>query len=310
MPLSRMSFGGTLIILLSALSPALASAQEGRRAGVAVLDFGATEAGRRVSEHFARTLAGTGAAGGLRLALLDRGLARSAARGGGYAGSLNLTLREARDLGAAVGCDFFLTGDAQVIRRSASERPVYYEAYASVFVVSARTGRLVSWSRAFAEENAPGPAEAALLAQLDARTAARVLSSIADAVRDEESESAARAAGRAEDDDAVLDLTAEGAAGARGDVREPAPYRRLRPAYTEAAALAEAEATVDVIAEIGADGRVGRVEVVRWAGFGLDEEVVSTVRRMNFRPATVGGEPRPSRVLLRYNFRRPARKQD
>ena len=88
-------------------------------------------------------------------------------------------------------------------------------------------------------------------------------------------------------------------------MREPAPYRSLRPAYTEAASRAEAEATVDVSVEIDADGRVRDVKVVRWAGFGLDEEVVSTVRRMNFRPAERDGERVAVRVLLRYNFRRP-----
>jgi outer membrane biosynthesis protein TonB len=47
------------------------------------------------------------------------------------------------------------------------------------------------------------------------------------------------------------------------------------------------------------------VRVVRWAGFGLDEEVVSTVRRMHFRPAAREGGPVAVRVLLRYNFRKP-----
>ena len=48
-----------------------------------------------------------------------------------------------------------------------------------------------------------------------------------------------------------------------------------------------------------------RVEIVRWGGFGLDEEVAATIRRMNFHPAERDGERVPVRVLLRYNFRRP-----
>ena len=79
----------------------------------------------------------------------------------------------------------------------------------------------------------------------------------------------------------------------------------LRPAYTDAASRAEAEATVDAEVEIGADGEVGRIRIVRWAGFGLDDEVVSTIRQMHFRPASRGGQPVAVRVLLRYNFRRP-----
>ena len=85
------------------------------------------------------------------LVVLDRGMSAAAARGVGYAGSLNLTLAEARALGAAVGCDFYLAGDAQTIRRSSSSRPVYFESYASVFVVGARTGKLVLWDRPAAE---------------------------------------------------------------------------------------------------------------------------------------------------------------
>ena len=42
---------------------------------------------------------------------MSREQARAAAKGLGYAGSLNLTLADARDLGAAVGCDFFVAGD-------------------------------------------------------------------------------------------------------------------------------------------------------------------------------------------------------
>jgi TonB family protein len=268
---------------------------------VAVLDFGEGEAGRRASEHFARMLSEAGDAGAYKLRLVDRELARAAARGVGYRGSLNLTLREARDLAASVGCDFLITGDAQTLRRSPAGRPAYFEAYASVFLVSAHTGRLVRWERPAAEGPTPESAEAALSAALDARAAARHLDA---AARERAREETPRAEGPTPALP-LVDLSRE-EAGAREDVREPAPYRRLRPAYTEEAARAEAEATVDALVEIDADGRVARVEVVRWAGFGLDESVAEAARAMHFRPATRDGEPVPSRVLLRYNFRRPA----
>src|SRR5919204_6856630 len=72
---------------------------------VAVLDLGATETGRRATERLAKRLAGAGGGGETKLSLLDRDLTRAAARGVGYRGSLNMTLAEARSLGAAVGCD-------------------------------------------------------------------------------------------------------------------------------------------------------------------------------------------------------------
>ena len=287
-----------LVAILSALC--LTAAGRERRVSVAVLDMGATEAGARASERLAKAIASARAGG--RLALLDREMSRAAARGVGYAGSLNMTLAEARSLGAAVGCDFFFTGDAQTVRRSSSERPVYFESYASVFLVSARTGELVLWERPAAEADTAARAFAALLEVLDSNFAARLASALLDAAAREERE---RFAPPATEPPPVIDLSADGAAEAHRDLREPAPYRRLRPAYTDAASRAEAEATVDAEVEIGADGEVGRVRVVRWAGFGLDEEVVATIRRMHFHPAARDGEPVAVRVLLRYNFRRP-----
>jgi TonB family protein len=98
----------------------------------------------------------------------------------------------------------------------------------------------------------------------------------------------------------------EKTAAAQG-LRLPRPYRRMRPDYPASAASAEAEATVDVSVEVGADGEVGDVQIVRWAGFGLDEATLATVRQLHFFPAMKNGTAIPMRVLLRYNFRKPPR---
>ena len=290
-----------LVLLLTALWAAAAAAREVLPVTVAVLDVGGTPVAERVAERVAKALPGS-VRMDMRLTVLDRGMSRAAARGVGYAGSLNMTLAEARALGAAVGCGFFLTGDAQTVRRSSSARPVYFESYASLFVVSAHTGRLVHWDRPAAEADTAEAAEAALFAKLDAGAATRYAVAVAEAFARERRERFAPEAGATV---SVIDLSTDEGAVANRDLREPEPYRRLRPAYTDAAARAEAEATVDALVEIGADGEVGDVRVVRWAGFGLDEEVVATVRRMHFRPAQREGAPVPVRVLLRYNFRKP-----
>ncbi|MBD0373883.1 MAG: TonB family protein, partial [Pyrinomonadaceae bacterium] len=104
----------------------------------------------------------------------------------------------------------------------------------------------------------------------------------------------------------IEEVPEEDSPAAKG-LRPPAPYRRLRPPYPETAARAEAEATVDVLVDIDASGEIGRVEVVRWAGFGLDEECVKMIKQMHFRPAMRDGVPVPMRALLRYNFHRPAK---
>jgi hypothetical protein len=114
--------------------------QPARPLTLAVLDFGDSNIGRLAAEKLASSLKHE-----TSLFILDRDQVRMAARGAGFTGSMNLSLNEARDLGAALGCDFFILGDAQTLRRSPSTGAVYFESYASVFLVSARTGRLVKF---------------------------------------------------------------------------------------------------------------------------------------------------------------------
>lgn len=262
---------------------------------VAVLDFGERDTGRRASKDFATHLLKTGG-----VEMVDESQARAAARGVGYAGSLNMTVEQARDLGAAIGCDFYVTGDAQTLRRSSSSVPVYYEAYASVFLISARTGRLVNWARARAEAATPEEAE-----RLLALKSPGLAASCRDAMKEEATLEVARR--EREMTAEVLEmeeLPEEDTPAAKG-FRPPHPYRRVRPPYTDSALQAEAEATVDASVEVNERGEVLRAEIVRWAGFGLDESVLATVSALRFRPATRDGAPVPVRVLLRYNFRRP-----
>ncbi len=288
-----------LAFIACAVLPLSAAAQA--RARVAVLDFGGTETGARASEKLARALASE-----KDLMLADREESRAAARGAGYSGSLNMTLDEARDLGGALGADFYVTGDAQTLRRSPSTGPHYFEAYASVFVVSSRTGRLALWDRPSFEAASPEAAEKTLLEELGHR-AARYAERIRRA-RESESSERAQVIERAGAPLPVIeDAPDDEAAAARAGLRLPQPYRRLRPAYTDEAARAEAEATVDVKLLIDEGGEVASVEIVRWAGFGLDEATVATVRQLHFAPARLNGAPVPVRVLLRYNFRKPAK---
>ena len=287
------------LALLLFMLAATTWATEPLRASVAVLDFGATETGQRAAARLWTTLGADA-----KFSMIDRALSGAAARGASYAGSLNMTLEEARDLGAAIGSDFFITGNAETLRRSPSTGPIYYEAYASVFIVSARSGKLVMWEHLVATAATAVDAEAQMLAELD-RHAARYGVAL---LRAQEAESQERAAALVREVTVIeplLEEASEANDSAQQGFRPPLPYRRLRPIYPATAARAEAEATVDVLVEIRADGEVGDVEVVRWAGFGLDEATVATVRQMHFRPAERDGAPVPVRALLRYNFRRP-----
>lgn len=287
------------LFLQSALAVCVyAQAKDARRARVAILDFGETPFGQRVAERFS-----AGLSTATDFQIVDRDASRAAALGAGYKGSLNLTLQEARDLGAAIGCDFFITGDAQVLRRSPSTGPIYYEAYASIFAVSARAGNLLRWERESLSASTPEEALRLLLAEMDkGEWRARYLNTLRTAQSDER-----RPALVLNNEAATIALVPEEGSPEAAGLRLPQPYRRLRPAYPETAARAEAEASVDVLLDLDADGEVTRVLVARWAGFGLDEATVETVRRLHFRPAMRDGVPLPMRILLRYNFRKPKR---
>ena len=276
---------------------ACAHATTARPAQVAILDLGTAQTAERVADELTQSFAKLP-----DFAVVNRAQSRAAARGIGYAGSLNLSLAEAGDLGTAIGCDFFITGEAQTLRRSAFERADYYEAYAALFLVSTRTGRLLLWEQPSAEAATAPAAEQALLAELE-RRAARY----AELLRAKrEAERAEKLLALTLDAPVIADGSDAAHEGAAEQIRAPRPYRRLQPAYPEQAARMSAEATVDVLVEIDANGEVGEVEVARWAGYGLNEAVVATVRQMHFFPALSDRVPVPFRALLRYNFRKPA----
>lgn len=272
--------------------------EQSRSPTLAVLDFGDSSLARLAADKLATNFKRE-----TSVVVLDRDQVRAAARGAGYAGSISLSLSEARDLGAALGCDFFVLGDAQTLRRSPSTGPAYFDSYASIFVVSARTGRLIRWDRPNYRADTAIAAEQALLAQLATGKADPPYTlSIHRAQEEERGERELTTVDQIPVIEAAPDD--EKTAAAEG-LRLPRPYRRLVPPYPETAARAEVEATVDVLVDLDPSGEVTRVEVARWAGFGLDEVTVDTVRRLHFFPAMRDGVAISIRVLLRYNFRKP-----
>lgn len=265
---------------------------------VSVVDFGESETGKTVAEKVRAQFRTA-----RDLLVADADLTRSAAMGVGYAGSLNLTLGEARDLGAALATDFYLLGDTRVLRRSSFDKPVYFEAYCSVFLVSSRTGRLLMWDRpSFNNDDASKAYE--LLLQRLPDLSGTLVTAMRRASEDERVE---RTLIPTSPPPLIEDAPDDEKAAAAQGLRLPRPYKRMRPEYPQSAALAEAEATVDVSVDVGADGEVGDVQIVRWAGFGLDQSTLATVRQLHFFPAMKNGTAIPMRVLLRYNFRKPPR---
>jgi hypothetical protein len=204
----------------------------------------------------------------------------------------NMTTEEAKNTGAAIGCDFFLLVRSENLRRFSLEKKEYFESYAAVFAVSARTGRLVFWKL----QNFNGD---------DSKTAEKLLFESGGELAKEIS---AKLPGIAQAELAEKSIKLEEIpdedSPAAKNFRAPLPYRRLSPQYTALANLYSVAATVDIEVDFDDSGTILRTEIVRWAGFGLDESVTETVRKMNWRPAARSGKPLPVRVLLRYNFKK------
>ena len=283
--------------LLLLVSPAMAQSRPTR---LAVLDFGKEPTGLRTARAIRETLLATEP--GHDFIVVDRDQTNAAALGAGFDGLLNLTTQQARDIGSAMDCDFYFIGEAQTLLRSPSIKPTYYESYATIFLVSARTGRLVLWQRPTVQRDAPAESEKALLAILSsAETRQTYFGAMRRAQEEERTERVAAVTSALQ----IIDVMSDDDSDAGQQVRAPRPYRRLKPPYPETAARAEVAATVDVLVDIDARGEVGRIEIARWAGYGLEQSVMDTVRQMHFFPAMREGVAIPMRVLLRYNFRKP-----
>ncbi len=298
--LARLTRAGLIgSLLLTILITAFGQTND-RPVTVAILELGSSPIAKQANDKLRQEIASH-----REFSLLDGDLTAAVARGTGYSGSLNLSLSEARDLGAVLAADFYLLGDAQTLRRSSSTVEKYFESYCTIFLVSSRTGRLIHWERPSFQAETDKSAEAQLLNRLGQEDSYHALAvSMRRAQEDERNERALiidandPVIEEAPDDDQKVQ--AEG-------LRLPRPYRRLRPEYPDSAARADVEATVDALVDVRADGEVSQVRIARWAGFGLDDATLNTVRQLHFFPAMRNGTAIPMRVLLRYNFRKSAK---
>lgn len=241
---------------------------------------------------------------GLEIELLDEDLTLLARQGSGYDGRLNLTRAEARGLGLSLGTDFYILGQVLETPRRQADGQASFESLAALFLVESRTGEL----RRFYHVEGVG-ADAVTAGQRMRRELPLAWAAMAKVIaaaplrngREPEIDQPAPTEIYIDDDG-----LASGSAGSgSGSVRPPLFQRHLKPIYPEIAARIGIEATVELTAVFRADGQVDQVELQRWAGFGLDESAVATVRQLRFEPATQDGRPVSFRGLVRYNFRRP-----
>ncbi len=232
------------------------------------------------------------------LELIDTDLTRAAARGAGYTGSLNLSRDEARALGQSLGCNYYILGKILLTRRLGPADNFYFEALAGLFIVETRTGQLIR----FVLERAQKQSEQAAYDQLKQLIndgwegyLTAIISSQKSYINEIE-----WVQKKPVPVIEIIDDQSE-----EKGIKQPVFFQRLKPAYTEQAELFGITAVVELEASFSEDGEVGEIEIVRWAGFGLDESSISTLRLIKFKPAERKGKRLTIRALVRYNFKRP-----
>jgi TonB family protein len=224
--------------------------------------------------------------------VLDSSLSETAFLSSNPEKPFNLATAESKIIGVAIGCDYFLLVKSENLRRYSFEKKEYFESYAAVYVISAKTGRLIFWKLKTFNGFNPKDAEKLLFDSTD-EIAKELSENLPNISKAELNEKTAK----------LEEVPDENSPDAK-NFRSPLPYKRISPPYTALANLYGIAATVDIEVDFDESGKILRTEIVRWAGFGLDESVTETVRKMNWRPATRGGKALPIRVLLRYNFKK------
>jgi hypothetical protein len=251
---------------------------------IAILTPDNNERDIEYAARLAERLAGT-------IKILDRSLSESAFRSVTIASVFNMTLEEARAAATVMGCDRFLLVRTGGHRRTSFSRSEYYESFAFLYLIDGRTGSLISWIRKSFDADTQVQADAALAGSVD--VAAKEISGLLNNLNTAKLATGARTP--------VEEVPMEGSPAAL-NLKPPIPYKRIKPEYTSTAFLYDVRATIDVEADISADGSVLATRITRWTGFGLDESVDAAVRAMNWRPAMRNGKALPMRVFLRYNF--------
>jgi len=228
--------------------------------------------------------------------ILDASLSDAAFRARAFENPFNLTAVEAKNIGAAIGCDYFLLVRAENLRRVSLTKGDFYESYAAIFTISSRTGQLVFWKLNSFESEKAGDADKKLFDSAN-DAALEIYGKL----------KAAKQSAFDEKPTPVFEKLPDENAPDAKNFRPPLPYKRLRPQYTPLANLYGVEATIDAEIDVDENGKILKVEIVRWAGYGLDEAVAENIGKMNWRPAERNGKTLPVRVLLRYNFKKMSR---
>lgn len=89
----------------------------------------------------------------------------------------------------------------------------------------------------------------------------------------------------------------------RGQFTAPVLLYKTEPEYSEDARKAKVQGVVVLVAEVGPNGRLTNIRVMRPLGLGLEDQAVRAVADWRFKPALQNGRPVSSSVTIEVNFR-------
>lgn len=238
-----------------------------------------------------------------RVSLIDQSIVQPALAGIGYDGSINLGKDEARGVGGAIACDFFIAGKTEALTRSTKESESHEEAYAGVMIVDGRTGALAVFDFISEESETREAAVKLLIKTVTKRVRGYIdrLTELREAIPIQPSTDLDNARWTAVE--RIEDMPEEGSPKATG-FTPPEFLNRVKPEYTSEAEQANVTAIVEAMVTFRGNGEIGHVEITRWAGFGLEQSAERAIRQLKFKPATRDGKPISVRAFIRYNFRR------
>jgi len=288
--------GVVCLLLLSAALSQTTEPAKGPLVRVAVVGFGSGTPSE-ILAVLTSTIEESG-----RVLVVERSQYLPAVNALGYEGSLNMSTEEARRLGSAIGCDFFIVGKAETITRSTRAKESHQEALLAVMIVDGRGGTLAVFDLLTAQAESSEKAVAALSRTLAARATGYV-DQMTKFRASRESFSSPGSTAPAAETERIEDMPLERSPQAVG-FEPPEFLSRAKPEYTAEAERADVSATVEVMVVLRSSGQIGEATIIRWAGFGLEESALRAIRQLKFNPATRNGQPISVRALIRYNFRR------
>jgi TonB family protein len=207
----------------------------------------------------------------------------------------NLSTKEARNLGQALGVETFLVIKSKLLERAEVGASLYGEGYLALNFVNSKNGNLILFDFIEAKETTLDLTKEALIKELKSKIpnytkqVSKILDDQLNPVQLDQQ------------DIEAIELPSENSSLAK-DFDLPEFTSRKQPVYTENARKMAVSAIVELEIVLRKDGKVGNIEVTRWAGFGLDESAIAAAKELKFKPALLEKNPINCRALIRYNF--------